>query len=219
MIDLELDPRRGANATIIGRKGSGKSVLARRLWDTYPGDALVIDPTGDFRVPDATTVREVPARWPGRDPDEGPVRLRYLPDPGSASYAEDLDAAAGLAYRRGDCLLLLDEAGELTSASRTGPALRRILRQGRHRRLSLVACNPRPLEVDPLLLSQADRIFCFRLPHPRDRDRLAGIIGVPPSELAAGLESLDEHGCLMYDAARHELLVLPALPMRAARAR
>jgi ABC-type polysaccharide/polyol phosphate transport system ATPase subunit len=45
-----FDPDRGEFIFISGRKGSGKSVLARRLFDAYPYDKLVIDPTGDVRA-------------------------------------------------------------------------------------------------------------------------------------------------------------------------
>jgi Mg-chelatase subunit ChlI len=103
--DLELDPRHSHFITIVGRKGSGKSLLARAFWLSYPYDRLVIDPTGDVDPgdPDAKPlVSPMPAKWPAPELDaEGrPKRqtYRFVPDMGSPTAIDDMDRAVGLAH-------------------------------------------------------------------------------------------------------------------------
>jgi hypothetical protein len=220
MAEGQLDPRRATHIAIVGRKGTGKSVLAKRFWSTYPFDRLVIDPTGDVD-PGPPSSREdppaeelaapLPTRWPKRLDDKRQT-LRFAADPGSASYEEDLDRAAGLAFTHGNCLLWVDEVGELTQANKTGPAMRRILQQGRHRNLSVLFCGPRPINLNPLVISQADYLAVFHTPNPADRKRLADMMGLELEELEAAHAELVEHGYLWWDAVRRELEVRPPLP-------
>lgn len=216
VIESRIDPRQSNYITILGRKGSGKSYLAARLWETWPYDRLAIDPTGDARVGDDVERLEdpLPIRWPALPDKERRSSLHYVPDVGSATYSDDLDRAVGLAFGRGRCLMWLDEVGELTRANRTPPNMRRFLHQGRHKRISALMCGPRPIDVDPLVISQADYVYLFHLPHPRDKERVAGCIGIKPDELAAAIDALGEHCYLRYDARTRDLVEFPPLPAR-----
>lgn len=215
---MKLDPKRPVHVAVIGKKGSGKSVLAKLFWSTWPGDRLVIDVTGDVGAEEGTrTIDELPTRWPQQRAEGGMGRkertsLRYVPDPGSATYLDDMDRALGLAYQHGSTLVWVDEMGELFPANRTPPWARRALQQGRHRRLSLVMAGPRPIDVDPLVMAQADLVYCFRLPNPNDQRRVADLIGWPPKDFAAINTQLGPHDFLEYDASTSELTIYPPLP-------
>src|SRR5690606_30113314 len=90
---LRLDPERSNFIALFGRKGSGKSVLARLFWDSWPYDRLVIDHTGDVGVRDGEqtrTVRDLPDTWP-TDPEGRRVSLRWVPNPSAPTYEDDLD--------------------------------------------------------------------------------------------------------------------------------
>lgn len=214
LTDLQLDPARAHHITILGRKGTGKSVLAKRFWDTYPFDRLVIDPTGDVDAgEDAHKLTEpLPSRWPITVTDER-TTLDYKADPSSPMYEDELDRAAGLAFHHGKSLLWIDEVGELTRANKTRPHFRRVLHQSRHRRLSLLLCGPRPIDVNPLVLSQADYLALFELPNPRDRERVADAIGVELRTLEDHLAALDEHGYVWWSTGERQLTVMPPLPL------
>jgi len=218
-----LDPRRPHIITIVGRKRSGKSVLASRLWATYPYDRICIDPTHDADVGDLERdhiirVHELPSRWPLPDEGQRRVSIDYRPDAGSDTYVDDLDRAAGMAFLnpRGRCLLWIDEVGEITNANRTGPHMRRVLTQSRHRGLSLLSCGPRSVDVNPLLISQADYLYIFDLPGVHDRRRIADTIGVDERALSAAIFALPEHGYLRWDAGTRDMVEFPPLPFRAA---
>lgn len=203
----ELDIGDGRIITCLGRKRSGKSKMARLIFDSYPGDRLVIDVNGtDGPVENVHEVHGdvselAGARWPEhlRD-DREPMTLRYVPDAGSPTFVEDMDAAVGMAWRRQDVCILVHEMGLLAPAGRTPPNTRRLLQSNRHRRMTLLACAPRPITMDPLVLQQSDLVYTFALPNPDDRKRVADNIGWDPREFDEGVRSLRAHEYLRFDS-------------------
>lgn len=228
--ELELDPGRANHVFCCGRKGSGKSVLAELLWRSYPYDRLVIDPTGDVDAGDDAVDLEMPlpTRWPAQlaaaftgGDDRRRQTLRFVPDPGASTYIDDMDRAVGIGFGHGRHLLWVDEVGELTSANKTPPAMRRWLHQSRHRRGSGLFCGPRPIDINPLVISQADYVATFDLPNPADRKRVADVCGIQLGVFEAALAKATSksHGFTWWDAAGRELLVMPPLPASVLRRR
>ncbi|MDR6212166.1 DNA helicase HerA-like ATPase [Nocardioides zeae] len=215
-----IDPDLNSIIAIFGRKGSGKSVFARELFRGWPAiDKLVIDPTGDAdpSLPDQVELRgRLPEHLPAPKQRGGYVTARYVANPASESYRDDLDRAVALALfpKNRRTLLWIDEAGEVFPANRTGPHARTLLQQSRHWWTSAILCTPRPISIDPLVLSQADRVVMYDVPHPRDRERLAGSIGIEPRILNAELDATrarGPHWFLMFDAREHALYRCPPL--------
>lgn len=217
-----IDPDRNQIVLCVGRKGSGKSVHARELFRGWPNvDRLVIDPTGDADPGadlEQIIVRDqVPAQMP-RDKDGAHVLVRYIANPSSPTYLDDLDRAVGLALFPKDrrTVMWIDEAGEVFPANKTGPNGRTFLHQSRHWNASAVLCCPRPMHIDPLCLAQADRVVMYDVPNPADRERIAGAIGWPPRKLAHELDETrraGRHWFLLYDADEHTLYRCPPLPL------
>jgi len=219
----QLDPHKAIQVAVVGKKGSGKTELAWLLFESYPFDRVLVDPNQDIQVDPETTEdleEPIPTRWPGQTVealDERRERrqrrtLRYVPDFGSPEYREELDRAVGLAYGHPRTLLFVDEAHEAAPAGRTPPHMRRALRQGRHRHLSMILATPRPVTVDPLVLSQADWVYVFKLPNPNDRKRVAETIGWDPKSFDEAVFDLGPFEHLRYDAARDDLAHMPAIP-------
>ncbi len=229
IVESQLDPNKAVFVFVCGRKGTGKTELAKTLARSYPYDRLVIDPTHDIddldldpERPEWEDLDELPSTFPGPDDDHERRRsLRYLPDPGSDTYDDDLDRAVGLAFfnPRRRTFLLCDEIAELTTPNRTGPHMRRALNQGRHRNLTMVMCGPRPKTINPLCISQADYVYVFQMPHPLDQEVVAHNIGWSPKDFQAKVNALGEHEYLRYDAVAAELTHWPPLPIAAARKR
>jgi nucleoside-triphosphatase THEP1 len=221
---MALDPVKGGHIFISGKKGQGKSVLARRLFDSYPYDRLVLDVTGDltddFRRDGVKFVTlqgdALPITFPRGDEGE-PVTAVLAPDMGDEGAAMDqMDRALGLAMDHRRTLVWCDEVGSLSKVGKTPPNLRRALHHGRHRQLFLLLCGPRPKDIDPLCISQADVVATFRTPNPADRKRIAENIGWPPHAFDAAVHALGPHEYLWYDATApvEELLHMPPLPRR-----
>lgn len=217
----ELDIADGRIILAVGKKRSGKSILAKVLFASYPGDKVVIDVAGDDG-PAGDGVDELhgdaetlPRRWPehrrrqGPDNRPLPMTLRYMPDAGSPTFAEDMDAVVGLALSHGrrqhdagriGCALLIHEIGVVAPANRTQPHMRRALAHNRHNHLTLVMCGPRPQVVDPLVVQQSDLIYTFELRNPADRRRLAETMGWNPADFDDAVLNLRRHEYLRFDA-------------------
>lgn len=215
-----IDPDKGAHIMIVGRKGQGKSVLARRLFDSFPYDRVILDVTGDIGrdltnegMPFQRLTSPLPVRLPAGEQGR-PVTAVYAPDMGNEESYDDLDRALGLAIRKGRTLAWIDEIGTLTSRGRTPPNLRRALHHGRHHQLTLLMCGPRPMDIDPLCLSQSDHVFVFDLPNPADRKRVADCIGWPPEAFARAVGDLGDHEFLWWNTVEQTLTHMPPLPPR-----
>lgn len=237
----ELEISDGRLIFLTGKKKSGKSVMAKVIFVSYPGDRVIIDIAGDDGPfgPDIVTLvgdaETLPDKWPEhlRQEKDGkplPMTLRYVPDAGSATFRDDIDAVIGMALAhsrkkkdRGEMgvLILIHEVGVVTQANRTQPHMRRLLMHNRHNGLTALMCGPRPKDIDPLVLQQSDLVFAFELLNKKDRDRLAESVGWDAGEWSAAMNGLQRHEYLRFDAneekpdeGEQDLRVLhfPALP-------
>jgi len=224
------DPDKGLFVFSAGRKGSGKSVVCRWWFDGYPYDRVVIDVTHDLTADlrrDGVEFDELrggldlPARLPAHRLGH-PRTYVYRPDMGSKTAGDEMDRVAGLALGRGPTLLWCDEFGEQTSGSSTPPNIKRALHHGRHDKLTLLIACPRPVDIAPLAIAQADKVYSFYMANPADRDRVAKSIGWNPrefDEVNAEIARLNAANSApywhsMYDQPTNELWIMPPLPVR-----
>jgi hypothetical protein len=226
--DGGIDPNRGIIISCFGKKRSGKSVMGLLLFHGYPYDRVVIDPAGDDGPigPDVIElhgdVSSLPRKWPeSKRRDDKPMTLRYVPDAGSPTFLEDLDAVVGLVMAHGRTCLLVHEVGLAAPVHRTPPHMRRLLNANRHRQVTAIFCGPRPVNIDPLVLAQSDVVDTFELPNPNDRERVASTIGWDPKDFSAGVDELAAHEYLQFDGNMEKpepgaddlrLVHMPALP-------
>lgn len=223
------DPDKGVFFFISGKKGSGKSVVARRIWDGYPYDKIVIDPTGDITrdladegVPhERIPTDAIPVRLPRREEDQ-PYRIwTFVPDMGSDTAVDDMDRVMGLALNAdGPNAVWCDEMGVYSKVNATPPNLRRALHHGRHDKLTLIQACPRPMWIDPLCIAQADVVVTFRTPNRADRKKIAEEIGIPEEEFSELVLSLQAYEHVWFDAMANqgvgEVQIRPPLPPRRA---
>lgn len=205
--------------SVFGRKGEGKSALANMLYRDWPGvDKLVLDVSGDDRPWERSRrISDPPSKMPAREKPEIPVDLWYVGNPSSATYRDDLDRAirAVLFPRDRRTLIAIHEIGEVMPAGQTPGHGRLLLQQGRHFNVSSILCGPRPIDIEPLALQQSDEVFCYDLPNPNDRRRIAETIGFEPRDVDEAFRELRERGThwfLRYTARIHEFVLCPPLP-------
>lgn len=225
--DLSLDPDHSNFVSIFGRKGSGKSELAKAYAISYPGPALLIDSTADVGDLGGRFVDFPPSppdEWP-TDDDGEELSVRIVPDRLSPSSLDDVDRWIGLRYfaSKGDekrrtpakpAMIFVDELREVAKANMVKPHFDLVLNMGRHAKLTLLMCGPRTVGIDPLVLSQADLAFFFALPHEADQERAAATLGIPVREFAALVNGLELHEFLGFEQRSHELAVFPPLVLR-----
>ena len=225
------DPDKGLFVFATGRKGSGKSVVCRMWFDQYPYDRVVIDVTHDLAADlrrDGVDFQELrggldmPARLPAHQRGQ-PKTYLFRPDMGSAAAGDDMDRVVGLALGRGPTLIWCDEFGEQTTGARTPPNIRRVLHHGRHDHLTMLVACPRPIDISPLAVNQADRVYAFYLANPADRARVAANIGWSPRDFDQVNEEIARLNALpgnspywhsMYDQPLNELSICAPLPAR-----
>lgn len=223
---LTIDPNRSTIVLILGMKGRGKSAAARTLFDAWPHDRVVIDPTGDARPDDPYTIAltaPFPSQLPEPDPDppDGPPQTRVTVwariNPGSETLAFDQDQAMGMALhpRRKRKLIWRDEFGLGVSAQTMLPNDRNLLMSSRHYNASALLVSPRPRHIPILAISQADKILMFALPNPKDRAHIAENAGIPVRVLDREYEHNQrrhQHAYLLIDRQHDTLLNCPPLP-------
>ena len=233
----------GRLISCFGKKKSGKSVLAKMLFLSYPDDKIVIDiagddgPNGDDILElTGNTAATMPRSWPESARDgKKPMTLRYVPDGESPTLLEDMGAVLSLAKIHGNkrraqggmgCGVLIHEIGVIGEAHKTPRQLRSLLMHNRHNAVTLFMCGPRTQTIDPLIIAQSDVVYIFELMNPDDRKRLAQSIGWDTDSLTQAIEGLGPHEYLRFDSNEMKpmhgeddlrLVHYPALPESAVR--
>jgi hypothetical protein len=221
---LTVDPTRSTITLLIGGKGCGKSEAARIVFDSWPADRLVIDPTGDARPDDPATIALVapfPSQLPEPDPEADPPQTRVTVwariNPGSATLKADQNDATNMALhpRHRRKLIWRDEFGLGVSANTMTDADRTLLMSSRHYEASALLCCPRPRHMPVLALAQADRILVWALPNPDDREHVAKNFGVSLPLFEREYHDnrrRGRHAFLLLDRHNDALLNCPPLP-------
>ncbi len=224
--DGTIDPERGVIVLCVGKKGSGKSIMGLLFFRAYPGDKVVIDVAGDDGPTGADVITivgkgwwesapggkrkynpgDLPTDWPEhlrKYDDRGhplPMILRYVPDPRSDTYLEDMDHIVGLVMQHGNCAVLVHEIQALAPAGRTPPNMRLLLMHNRHQKVTGIFCGPRSQTVDVLCINQADLIYTFELQGAADRVRIAENIGWEVQDFHRRVRAQGPHEHQLYDA-------------------
>lgn len=210
-----LDVGDGRILFCTGKKRSGKSIIAKVFFLSFPWDKLVVDvarddgPSGG-EVIDLQGDASTEFVWPEHRRKEGkPMTLRYVPDPGSPTFLQDVDAVLAMVREHGlkqrhagkpGACVLIHEIGVIAPVHKTQPHMRRVLMHNRHDAVTAIFCGPRPMNVDPLVLQQADVVYAFELPNKADRQRLAEQINWDVDDLSAAFAELGPHEYLRYDS-------------------
>lgn len=221
---LTIDPSRSSIVLLLGMKGRGKSSAARLLFDAWPADRVVIDPTGNARPDDPATLAltaPFPSQLPQPDTQTDPPQTRATVwariNPLSPTMASDQSDATTMALhpRHRHKLIWRDEFGLGVSAHTMTDADRTLLMSSRHYNASALLVVQRPRNVPVLALSQADLVLVWSLPNPADREHVAKNCGVSVPLFEREYhhnQRRDRHAFLLLDRANDALLNCPPLP-------
>jgi hypothetical protein len=196
-------PGGDARTTVIGATGTGKTtcgvwLLANQRFDKRPW--IVID----FKLEqifDAVGMPPiVPLSVTAKPPkDKGKLYL-VTPRP---DQDEELEAFLWRVWERGNIGLFVDEATLMPDRD----AFRAILQQGRSKRIPVIACTQRPVDVKRALFSEASFFCVYRLQDRRDARVIEGFV---PGDLTAPLPG--PHAWRWYDVGANELLRMAPVP-------
>jgi hypothetical protein len=143
--------------------GTGKTTLAK-AFVARATRAFVVDPVGDFNLPQVTLsdLLDSPELLSG--PDTKLALLLEEEDPQGA--AQEIQAALALAQAAGDLLLVLDEVGDYRSFAET--VLGKIARKGRHAGIVSVWVSQFATDIPKTVRRAATRVYSFAQVHPDD---------------------------------------------------
>lgn len=221
---LTVDPTRSTIVLMFGTKGTGKSAAARALFDSWPADRIVIDPSGDARPDDpATKVYTAPfdSQLPDPDQDAEPPQQRVTVwarlSRRSPTFTADQDGAMSMALypRHRHKFVWRDEFALGTSAYTTTPADEDLMISSRHYNASGVFCCPRPRNIPKMAIQQADQVLMWNVPDPDDREYVAKNFGITVPVLEREYHDnrrRSKHAFLLLDRAQDALLNCPPLP-------
>ena len=198
MADLKTSDR----VLLTGPTGSGKSYLARAIFEAAPPPRLVVDPKAE-----AETAYAVVFRDPRRLPDSEVAR--FIPtDPG------DLDAYDAL-YRTifdaGPRLIWCDEARSVAPTQRVPLAVVTVLTQGRSKGIGHYACTQRPVWAAVEVRSEAQHVIAFPTANPDDLRRLAASMSVDSDQLRQWFARLPRYGFVWYSTRQNRITLCPPL--------
>lgn len=221
--------KRDHQVLVVGRKGSGKSILIRHLSAFVRGRLVVLNVKRDPDLTDYLVDRY------GEDAvaivDGKPDKLRgAIRDKRVVVYVfqdalsiDEADRVYQQLVRWHDLTVLLDESYGPTTSARVARGLAQFLQHGRFKRLRHLAATQRPRHIAKPLLTEADHIVFFPTGFAaEDFDTVAANMALKPAELEQVVHDLlsersrrrlGEHAHLWYDRTTNTLHMRPSVPL------
>jgi len=186
----------------VGATGSGKTTLAKGLLWKRPS-VVVLDPKRTFTLPDGwphetyTTMARLSRH------DDNNAAAIYRPDP------DDLDKGCEEFFQwvfdRGDTLLYVDEAAEVSTPTKISKGYSRCLRLGRERGIGTWSATQRPVWIYRAIYTEAEHVFVFRL---RDMDDRAAVARFTTKDILT--KNPTGHGFYWYNDRNQRLRYYPS---------
>lgn len=164
-----LQVARTERATLIGKTGSGKTTLARYLLEPFKFIVILdlkgtIDWDGYKLVTDFTRLTK--ERFP---------RLIFRPSARLLRDEKLIDDFFWWIYHRKNTTLYVDEVYSVVSGNWLPDGYHALLTRGRERNITLISSTQRPTRIPTEILSEAERLYVFRLRMFRDREKIINI--------------------------------------------
>lgn len=186
---------------LVGASGSGKSYLARYLLKPHRSP-VIIDPKGDFEpFQDAVIFRSPESfleKWE-RTPEDHAILYRPDPEFDDVDDYDKVFKAVFFAAKEGRrrALTYVDEVTLVApGALRYGRYFRALYNQGRGLGAGMLAVTQRPSSVPGFIISEAIRVWMFRLNLQDDVKRMVQIMGPEVTK------RLPEHGFWYRDVVK-----------------
>lgn len=173
-------PERGERALIVGQTGSGKTAFVVWMLARVPIAPIIIYDTKDEpkfrRLPNSrvvVTMPEVAAAYEDETIDyiivQPPVEMLGKPD--------ELDEYLYYHYTHlRDSVAYIDEAYTFHNNGRPYKGLIALLSRGRSRGIMTIISTQRPQGIARLCITEAQKVYVFRLADKQDRKRIGDVI-------------------------------------------
>lgn len=171
---LALNPdQRGA---IIGKTGTGKSYLARRLLPKKSALAI-IDPKQQFDFPNCKIYDSA-----DKILKEKPSRFIYRPKPENMSNIADYNKIYRYCYERGNILVYTDDMVGIMDRTKYPHYMGVCYMMGRAKKVAMLSAFQRPAWLPGFLMSESNKFYVFILNQPTDVKKVGDMVpGYDPS--------------------------------------
>lgn len=173
----------GECVTIVGKRGSGKSFLARKIGLAMPKQ-VIFDPVCDWT--DGVIVKSFSDFCEKiklfKDAERGNLIFRF--DPDDSHRAETLNEALRIIYNLGNCQAVIDEIQLFTSPHYMPPYLENLYFIGRHKNVGVTAITQRPSKLNKSCLSQSEHVFVGQLHENNDIKVVSSFLGLSHLEIS-----------------------------------
>lgn len=201
--------RIGDRILTVGKTGEGKSELLAHLWAIYRGQRILIDVQDHYELGPVALEEGAIDVDRVADIDWRARTIRYAPRTLSKREFDDLFAAI---YHRGDLFVWCDELEDPLPAHGAPTYARKVVKQGRKKRITFGGATQRPHGVERSAINQAETAFVFRMVDEDDIATLSYRLGLTTRQLADALRALPQHGYLRHTIGEPNIVQMPPLP-------
>jgi hypothetical protein len=185
---------------IFGKRGSGKSFLAKRLISKELR-FIIFDTIGEYNqgvIFGTEQYDQLMQFW--QRTYRRPFRLVYQPiDPDA-----EIELIAELIYTLGNVTFVVEEIDCFCGSHQIAFSFKQIIQRGRHKNITLIGITQRPFGIHRLLTSQAKELYIFNTNEPRDREYLCALLGQGISEK---LDQLKQYEFLHWQDGQDEIKI------------
>ena len=185
---------------LFGKKGSGKSYLAREIIEDWPR-VIVLDTMAEYDFPRRAWGFDECCRLLVEIAEEKRYKVSL-----SGIDAEEGVALLGVLWEFDDTLIVIEEAALYCSPYQMPPEIANLALRGRHRGISQLYTSQRPATIHRSISAQADLVIAFRQHEQRDISYLKSVLG----DEAEALRDLPDYHIRAYGNLRKAPLAVLA---------
>lgn len=203
----DILPNDDEQVFVCGQSGSGKTTLVKRLIDLLPDELIIIidsKPDWDDLAPmfgknakGKPRKLDIKYLWTLNNKEAKGVYVYQCPVDKPAYADANVERLIYWAIARYDRIkrwtkqkvgltMVVDELGDFAKGSYTTPAMSKLIRQGRSKKIRRFLGSQRPAGIPQLAVDQSQRFCVFMLMNEADRKRLAAWVHPRLLEMAHG---------------------------------
>lgn len=174
--------------TILGKRGSGKTTLARKIQKVFPR-LIIFDRLREYSNEKGENVHFVTSYASFAHSIKQTIhaqrfKIIFQFSIEADNHDDTFNEALRLVYYRHECsefqtscCVVIDEVHNFASPHFIPKWFKEILLTGRHQNVGLISCSQRPANVHKDILAQSHHIFCANVNEANDINYLKSTIG------------------------------------------
>ncbi len=162
----------------LGRSGSGKSYIARRISAAYPRK-VIFDTLGEYSSSDGIVCHDFHQFCEEilKTEHSEKFTIIYQFDVESSHETDEFNEALRVLWYRGNVFVLVEEIQNFATPHSIPHWVKKCLFTGRHRNLALGFTTQRPGECHKSVISQANHVFFGSLHEKNDLEYCKSVLG------------------------------------------